>query len=98
MRANHVAAVASVSNIERADAWWETLFSRSVINRPMPVLVEWRHHPGLKVAAPHGRTAQANEPSGSGRTTIVSATGITSSAGRPASAACALTASASIAW
>jgi glyoxylase I family protein len=38
----HVLAVVPVSDIERADAWYEALFGRPADNRPMPTLVEWQ--------------------------------------------------------
>lgn len=38
----HVLAVVPVSDIERADAWYEALFGRPADNRPMPSLVEWQ--------------------------------------------------------
>jgi glyoxylase I family protein len=38
----HVLAVAPVSDLERADAWYEALFGRPADNRPMPSLVEWQ--------------------------------------------------------
>ncbi len=38
----HLLAVVPVSDLERADAWYEALFGRSADNRPMPSLVEWQ--------------------------------------------------------
>lgn len=38
----HVLAVVPVSDLQRADRWYETLFGRPADNRPMPSLVEWR--------------------------------------------------------
>ena len=38
----HVLAVVPVSDLERADAWYEALFGRPADNRPMPSLVEWQ--------------------------------------------------------
>jgi predicted enzyme related to lactoylglutathione lyase len=38
----HVLAVVPVSDLERADAWYESLFGRPADNRPMPSLVEWQ--------------------------------------------------------
>jgi glyoxylase I family protein len=42
MPIEHVLAVVPVSDIERADAWYEALFGRPADNRPMPTLVEWQ--------------------------------------------------------
>src|ERR687895_2066838 len=42
MPIEHVLAVWPVSNIDRADAWYEALFGRPADNRPMPSLVEWQ--------------------------------------------------------
>jgi glyoxylase I family protein len=42
MSIEHVLAVVPVSNIERAEAWYEALFGRPADNRPMPSLVEWQ--------------------------------------------------------
>ncbi len=42
MRIEHVLAVVPVSDLERADAWYEALFGRPADNRPMPTLVEWQ--------------------------------------------------------
>jgi predicted enzyme related to lactoylglutathione lyase len=41
MPIEHVLAVVPVSNLERADAWYEALFGRPADNRPMPSLAEW---------------------------------------------------------
>jgi glyoxylase I family protein len=41
-RIEHVLAVLPVSDIGRADAWYEALFARPADNRPMPSLVEWQ--------------------------------------------------------
>lgn len=41
MSIEHVLAVVPVSDLERADAWYEALFGRPADNRPMPGLVEW---------------------------------------------------------
>ena len=35
-------AVVPVSDLERADTWYEALFGRPADNRPMPSLVEWQ--------------------------------------------------------
>jgi glyoxylase I family protein len=42
MPIEHVLAVVPVSDLDRADAWYEALFGRPADNRPMPTLVEWR--------------------------------------------------------
>jgi glyoxylase I family protein len=42
MPIEHVLAVVPVSDLERANAWYEALFGRSADNRPMPSLVEWQ--------------------------------------------------------
>ena len=42
MAIEHVLAVVPVSDLERADAWYEALFGRPADNRPMPTLVEWQ--------------------------------------------------------
>ena len=42
MAIEHVLAVVPVSDLERADAWYEALFGRPADNRPMPGLVEWQ--------------------------------------------------------
>jgi glyoxylase I family protein len=42
MPIEHVLAVVPVSDLERADAWYEALFGRPADNRPMSSLVEWQ--------------------------------------------------------
>jgi glyoxylase I family protein len=42
VRIEHVLAVVAVSDLARADAWYEALFGRPADNRPMPTLVEWQ--------------------------------------------------------
>lgn len=42
MTIEHVLAVVTVSDLERADAFYEALFGRPADNRPMPSLVEWQ--------------------------------------------------------
>jgi predicted enzyme related to lactoylglutathione lyase len=42
MPIEHVLAVVPVSDLERANAWYEALFGRPADNRPMPSLVEWQ--------------------------------------------------------
>ena len=42
MPIEHVLAVVPVSDIERADRWYEALFGRPADNRPMSSLLEWQ--------------------------------------------------------
>ena len=42
MSIEHVLAVVPVSDLERADAWYQALFGRPADNRPMPTLTEWQ--------------------------------------------------------
>ena len=42
MPIEHVLAVVPVSDIERADTWYEALFGRPADNRPMASLLEWQ--------------------------------------------------------
>src|SRR5215203_6030069 len=42
MSIEHVLAVVPVSDLERADAWYEALFGRPADNRPMSTLVKWQ--------------------------------------------------------
>lgn len=42
MEFRHVLAVVAVSDLDRADHWYEALFGRPADNRPMPSLVEWQ--------------------------------------------------------
>jgi glyoxylase I family protein len=46
MTFQHVLAVVPVSDLERANAWYEKVFGRPADNNPMPVLVEWQVVPG----------------------------------------------------
>jgi glyoxylase I family protein len=46
MTFEHVLAVVPVSDLDRANAWYEKLFGRPADNNPMPVLVEWQVVPG----------------------------------------------------
>jgi predicted enzyme related to lactoylglutathione lyase len=46
MSIEHVLAVVPVSDIDKANAWYEALFGRPADNNPMPVLVEWQVVPG----------------------------------------------------
>jgi glyoxylase I family protein len=45
----HVLAVAPVSDLGAANAWYQKLFGRPADNNPMPVLVEWQVVPGAWV-------------------------------------------------
>jgi glyoxylase I family protein len=42
MTIQHVLAVAPVTDLTTAAAWYERLLGRAPDNRPMPTLVEWR--------------------------------------------------------
>ncbi|MGI8585371.1 MAG: VOC family protein [Thermoleophilaceae bacterium] len=42
MAIEHVLAVVPVADLDRADAWYETLLGRPADNRPMSTLVEWQ--------------------------------------------------------
>jgi catechol 2,3-dioxygenase-like lactoylglutathione lyase family enzyme len=53
MTIDHVLAVVSVSDIERAIRWYEALFGRSPDNRPMASLVEWQVLTGGWVQVTH---------------------------------------------
>ncbi len=53
MTIDHVLAVVSVSDIERAIPWYEALFGRSPDNRPMASLVEWQVLTGGWVQVTH---------------------------------------------
>jgi catechol 2,3-dioxygenase-like lactoylglutathione lyase family enzyme len=46
MTIEHVLAVVPVSDIDRANTWYERLFGHPADNNPMPVLVEWQVVPG----------------------------------------------------
>jgi glyoxylase I family protein len=46
MSIEHVLAVVPVSDIDKANSWYEALFGRKADNNPMPVLVEWQVVPG----------------------------------------------------
>lgn len=46
MSIEHVLSVVPVSDLDRANAWYEKLFGRAADNNPMPVLVEWQVVPG----------------------------------------------------
>ncbi len=49
MAIEHVLAVVPVSDIERSEQWYATLFGRPADNNPMPSLVEWQVLPGAWV-------------------------------------------------
>ena len=42
MAIEHVLAVVPVSDLDAANAWYESLFGRPADNRPMPSLAEWQ--------------------------------------------------------
>lgn len=42
MTFEHVLAVVPVTDIDRANVWYEALIGRPADNNPMPVLVEWQ--------------------------------------------------------
>jgi predicted enzyme related to lactoylglutathione lyase len=42
MTIRHVLAVVPVTDLDRADRWYEALFGTPATNRPMPSLVEWQ--------------------------------------------------------
>ncbi len=42
MSIEHVLAVVPVSDIERSERWYASLFGKPADNNPMPSLVEWR--------------------------------------------------------
>jgi len=46
MSIEHVLAVVPVTDVERSQRWYETLFGRAPDNNPMPNLVEWQVVPG----------------------------------------------------
>ena len=49
MAINHVLAVVPVSDIQKSERWYASLFGRSADNNPMPSLVEWQVLPGAWV-------------------------------------------------
>lgn len=61
MAIEHVLAVVQVTDIERADAWYEALFGRPADNRPMATLVEWQVTDGgwVQVTADPDRAGSA---------------------------------------
>src|SRR3954465_8578692 len=46
MPIKHVLAVVPVSDIDRSEQWYASLFGRPADNDPMPTLVEWQVLPG----------------------------------------------------
>jgi glyoxylase I family protein len=46
---DHVLAVVPVSDLEKSDRWYASLFGRAADNNPMPTLVEWQVLPGAWV-------------------------------------------------
>ena len=49
MPIRHVLAVVPVSDIDRGERWYASLFGRPADNNPMPTLVEWQVLPGAWV-------------------------------------------------
>lgn len=49
MSIKHVLAVVPVSDIDRSEQWYASLFGRPADNNPMPSLVEWQVLPGAWV-------------------------------------------------
>jgi glyoxylase I family protein len=49
MPIKHVLAVVPVSDIDRSNQWYASLFGRPADNNPMPSLVEWQVLPGAWV-------------------------------------------------
>ena len=49
MSIEHVLAVVPVSDIDKSQGWYSSLFGRSPDNNPMPTLVEWQVLPGAWV-------------------------------------------------
>ena len=49
MPIKHVLAVVPVSDIDRGERWYASLFGRPADNNPMPSLVEWQVRPGAWV-------------------------------------------------
>ncbi len=49
MPIKHVLAVVPVSDIDRSEQWYASLFGRPADNNPMPTLVEWQVLPGAWV-------------------------------------------------
>lgn len=49
MSITHVLAVVPVSDIDRSEQWYASLFGRAADNNPMPSLVEWQVLPGAWV-------------------------------------------------
>lgn len=49
MSIEHVLAVVAVSDVQKSQRWYSTLFGRPADNNPMPTLVEWQVLPGAWV-------------------------------------------------
>ena len=49
MSIEHVLAVVPVSDVQKSQRWYSTLFGRPADNNPMPTLVEWQVLPGAWV-------------------------------------------------
>ena len=49
MPIQHVLAVVPVTDIDRSERWYASLFGRAADNNPMPTLVEWQVLPGAWV-------------------------------------------------
>jgi glyoxylase I family protein len=49
MALQHVLAVVPVSDVQRSEQWYASLFGRPADNNPMPTLVEWQLIPGAWV-------------------------------------------------
>lgn len=49
MSIDHVLAVVPVSDVQKSQQWYSSLFGRSEDNNPMPTLVEWQVLPGAWV-------------------------------------------------
>ena len=49
MPIEHVLAVVPVSDLEKSQRWYSSLFGRPADNNPMPTLVEWQVVPGAWV-------------------------------------------------
>jgi len=61
MSIEHVLAVVPVSDLERADAWYEALFGRPAGNRPMPSRAEWQVTDGGSVHRQTSAVCQLDE-------------------------------------
>ena len=63
MPIKHVLAVVPVSDIDRSEQWYASLFGRPADNNPMPTLVEWQVLPGAWVQV-------FNDPERAGRSLL----------------------------